>query len=156
MGETPREIEQHIHVARAELGDNLNELETRLRDATNWRTYVDRKPLTMVGVAVGSGILLAALIGGRRGPSRERVSAYANEFSSQRPRRERPSEHTDGEHLHHAGDKFGKIAGAIMGVAADRALQFFSGLVPGFGHNYERMERRAAGRSEPDDAASIH
>lgn len=148
MGETPHEIEQHIHVARVELGNNLNELETRIRDATNWRTYVDRKPLTMVAVAFGSGILLAGLVGSRRNRYRERGSSYENQFSSQHPRPERRRSE--------ARDKLGRIAAGLAGVAADRALQFLSDLVPGFRQRYDRMDRRASTRNESDETGTVH
>jgi hypothetical protein len=148
MGETPREIEQHIHVARVELGNNLNELETRIRDATNWRTHVNRKPLTMVAVAFGAGVVLAALIGGRRSRSRERMGYYENEHSSARPLRE----HRRSE----ARDRLGKIGGALMGVAADRALHFLSDMIPGFRRNYDRMHQRSAASIDPDEAGTVH
>jgi hypothetical protein len=61
-GETLDQIERHIAATRNQLGDNLNELETRLRDSLDWRTQFDAHPLPMVAIAFGVGILLSSII----------------------------------------------------------------------------------------------
>jgi len=102
----------------------------------------------MVAVAFGGGILLSAIVGGRRQYYREHVSAYGTDFSAQRPRRE--------PRRNEVGDKVGKIAGALMGVAADRALRFLAELIPGFSQNYDRMHGPASTRSHADETGTIH
>lgn len=65
MDEKPDQIIGQIEAQRDELGRNLNELETRVRRSTDWRTYYDRNPMMMLGAALGGGILLGSVVGSR-------------------------------------------------------------------------------------------
>jgi ElaB/YqjD/DUF883 family membrane-anchored ribosome-binding protein len=65
MGETADQIENEIDHTREALKSNLEELETRVKDVTNWRSLVRRHPGAMFGAAVLGGVLLAALVGKR-------------------------------------------------------------------------------------------
>ena len=62
MGETPREIEQEIEQARSRLGQNLNELEYRVKQEFDWRVQFQRRPLAFLGIAFGVAFLLGALV----------------------------------------------------------------------------------------------
>jgi DNA repair exonuclease SbcCD ATPase subunit len=66
MGERADAIEREIEQERAELGRNLEELETRVKEAADWRVQFERHSGAMMALAFGGGLLLAALIGGRR------------------------------------------------------------------------------------------
>jgi hypothetical protein len=66
MDEEPNEIERNIESKRRELGGHIQELEARLQEATDWRTYIRRNPLTMLAAAFGAGLMLAFTFGGRR------------------------------------------------------------------------------------------
>jgi hypothetical protein len=73
MGETTDEIESHIESTRENLGSNLQELEQRVKSATDWRQHFRNNPLMMIGAAFGGGVLLALILSGptsRRGYSR--------------------------------------------------------------------------------------
>lgn len=59
-------IIKHIQHKREQLGDNIAELETRIRDAADWRTYYVRNPWILMGVSAFGGLLLAALLTPRR------------------------------------------------------------------------------------------
>ncbi|HLJ48645.1 MAG TPA: hypothetical protein VKU01_21665 [Bryobacteraceae bacterium] len=61
MDEESVQIIKHIAEKREELGDNLAELEQRVRYATDWRTYFARQPWLMIGASALGGLLLAAL-----------------------------------------------------------------------------------------------
>ena len=63
MDQKPETIMRHIEAQRARLGENLEHLEHRVRSATDWHTWVRRKPLTLLGVAFGGGLLAALRIG---------------------------------------------------------------------------------------------
>jgi hypothetical protein len=65
MDERPDQIIGHIEAQRDELGRNLNELETRVRKSTDWRTYYDRNPMLMMGAALGGGLLLGSMVGSK-------------------------------------------------------------------------------------------
>ena len=71
MDEKPDQIIGHIEAQRHELGRNLNELESRVRDTTNWRTHYERNPMLVMGAALGGGLLLGAVVGGGRSTSRK-------------------------------------------------------------------------------------
>ena len=66
MGQTTHEIEAHIQDTRENLGTNLDELERKVKGVTDWKQHFKTKPMTMLGVAFGGGILLATTLGGRR------------------------------------------------------------------------------------------
>ena len=66
MGQTTSEIEAHIEHTREDLGSNLHELERKVKSVTDWKQQFQTKPMTMLGVAFGGGVLLATMLGGRK------------------------------------------------------------------------------------------
>ena len=66
MGEAADQIEHHIERTREDLGVNLQELEQKVKRATDWRTYFRRNPIMLMGAAFGVGLLLAFLTNGRQ------------------------------------------------------------------------------------------
>jgi len=48
------------------LGENLGTLERKVKDATDWRKQFQDRPFSVMGVAFGAGLILAAIIGGGR------------------------------------------------------------------------------------------
>jgi hypothetical protein len=55
-----------IDQTREELQSNLRELETRVKSAADWRSYVEKHPGPMVVAALVGGALLSAMMGKRR------------------------------------------------------------------------------------------
>ena len=41
MGETPDQIERHIYEKRSELGENIHELQQKVKTAVDWRAQFD-------------------------------------------------------------------------------------------------------------------
>jgi len=70
MGETPDQIERHIYEKRSELGENINELQQKVKTAVDWRAQFDQRPMTMLGLAFGGGLLLSMFFGGRQNSHR--------------------------------------------------------------------------------------
>src|SRR5512138_1233900 len=64
MAERSDEIVEHIEHERRNLGRNIDELQTRIASTVDWRTQFDRHPMLMVGIAMGGGVLLGAMVGG--------------------------------------------------------------------------------------------
>lgn len=62
MDAQSEQIVRTIQDKRDQLSDNLAALETRMREATNWRTYYNRNPWLMLGAAMVGGILAAAVV----------------------------------------------------------------------------------------------
>lgn len=70
MDEQSKQIVKDIQDKREKLNDNLVELEHRVREVADWRTYFHRNPWPLVGAAAATGLLLASiLIPQRRGNS---------------------------------------------------------------------------------------
>ncbi len=59
MDQKPDTIKQHIEKQREVLGENLQYLEHRVRSATDWRTWVDSKPLLFLALAFAGGFILS-------------------------------------------------------------------------------------------------
>jgi len=66
MDPKSEQIVKHIQEKREALGDNLAELQTRVREAVNRRTYFSRNPWAMIGVSALGGYLLSSLFIPRR------------------------------------------------------------------------------------------
>ena len=73
MAQTPDEIKSEIEQARSRLGQDLNELQYRVRRTTDWRSQFDRHPWAFLGAAFGGAMALAMMIGGRRRVIVERI-----------------------------------------------------------------------------------
>src|SRR5688572_20467422 len=82
MDEKPDQILGHIETQRNQLGENLNELETRVRRTADWRTHFDNNPMLMLAGALGGGILLGAMISGSRSRSSSSSYTSSKHFSS--------------------------------------------------------------------------
>jgi hypothetical protein len=116
MGGEIARIEQRLTEQRQELGENLETLATRARALTDWRAQVEAHPLLAVGVAAGSGILLAALLT----PRRRRSSAEA----ATPPSAARPASAL--------GGLLGEIRVGLSAIAATRAVEYIAEAIPAF------------------------
>jgi hypothetical protein len=65
MGQTSDQITSGIDQTREELKSNLQELETRVKSATDWRSHFQKRPGAMVIAALLGGALLSSVIGTR-------------------------------------------------------------------------------------------
>ena len=61
MDERTSQIVGEISEERQRLGDNIAELERKVRNSTSWRAYFERRPWTALGIAMGGGLLLSVL-----------------------------------------------------------------------------------------------
>lgn len=142
MGERSDQIEEQISRTREDLRDNLNELENRVRGAFDWRTQFEDRPLTMLAVAVGGGMLLAALLpaGERRHArrySRRAMRAEERRAAEVEADREARAKNTEREN----DDSFGTLKGAFMTVAASRIGGFLGQLLAGYRTETARAKR---------------
>jgi ElaB/YqjD/DUF883 family membrane-anchored ribosome-binding protein len=65
MGQTADEIKLEIEQARSRLGQNLNELEYRVKSETDWRVHYDRHPWMFLGAAFAGAMVLTMMIAKR-------------------------------------------------------------------------------------------
>ena len=150
MGEKSNEIERNIEQTRAELGSNLQALEEKVKGAADWRRQFDKSPLTMIGLAFGGGMLLAAAVGGRSRLSY--ADRHGNGFSS--PKIEgafKESEKATASQLRRASNTWDTIKGALIGVAAGKVQTLLKEAVPGFREEFRRVQRREHPEAETPD-----
>ena len=65
MGERTDQIERQISRTREDLGENFNELEQKVKDAFDWHTQFEERPMTMLAIAFGGGVIASALLPSR-------------------------------------------------------------------------------------------
>ena len=133
MGQRTDQIENQIENKREDLKSNLQELESRVKTATDWRHYFAEHTGTMIAAAFGGGVLLAAMLGGRS--SRASLSQVSSSADS--PRRwERGTKDEVLENLD-------SIKSALVGAAATKFKGILGEVVPGF---TERLAKAEADR----------
>jgi hypothetical protein len=144
MADNPDQIKKHIESAQSELGGNFQELEDKVKRAADWHVQFDKHPMGMLGIALGAGMLLSAVVGGSRSPRRHssdrdmelgRATSGASE-----QRRQKTSQTWD------------NITGALAGMAVASLRMVLGEAIPGFKEHYDRRER-AAGQSYGPTAA---
>ena len=136
-------LEREIADEHEALVENLAILESQAKDLVDWRTYVRKSPLTMVGVAFGSGLLISAIAGAPRSRSRARaVRKYDSDGN------EEPSV------MHDAWEIF---KGAVIGAAASQVTAYVTDLLPEFGAHIESLRHeKAAARRKPRPVTSMN
>jgi len=131
MGETTNQIENHIEDTREDLGSNLQELERKVKSVTDWKHYYEKSPMTMIGVAFGAGVLLAAMGGKKHYRSKRRfASSQSHDLSSGMHREKNKVMET-----------WDNIKGALLGVAATRVKDYVGDIVPDFHEHYDRAQQ---------------
>jgi hypothetical protein len=144
MGQTTHQIAAHIENARDDLGSNLQELEQRVKSVTDWKQQFRARPMTMLGLAFGGGVVLATAMGRRRTGHRGSVSASAYGHD-RHPGRD--------QQIRKAMETWDNIKGALIGVAAARVKDFVGEVVPGFREELQHTEEKAdAARRSGADA----
>jgi hypothetical protein len=123
MGEKADRIEQHIQQQRDEFGENVMELKQKVRRSFDWRAQVDERPLTMVGLAFGGGVLLSALLDGKRGSMPPLSSDMNRAYQAGGP-----------------GGTWEILRGAVLGLAATKLKEVVEELLPGFQDEYRKAE----------------
>lgn len=137
MGQTIHQIEAHLEDTRQDLGSNLHELERKVKGVTDWKQHFQNKPMTMLGVAFGGGVLLATALGGRRRKGRGGDRGFLSPSTGTEPHAG-----TDRQ-KHKALETWDNIKGALIGVAATRFKEFVGEVVPGFHEQFQSTQEKA-------------
>jgi hypothetical protein len=149
MGEKSNQIERQIASERGQLGQNLNELQSRVENATDWRLQFQKRPMLLMGVALGGGVLLAA-VSGRRSRSRGQYPEHRADIGQ---------EHRRGTELqkNKALETFDTIKGAMIGVAANTFKDLLGQLIPGFHEQFQKtaQEKHTGGISGVSDSPTL-
>jgi hypothetical protein len=142
MGDKSEYIERHIEQQRRELVDNMVELEERVTRAVNWRSQVEERPMMMVGLAFGGGVLLSALLGGTSRPRNQPGwPAFQPEMPEDPRVSRRPLEDSGSTHRERtASATWENVKEALLGVAVARAGSALELLLPGFHEEYKKAQ----------------
>jgi len=130
VAEKPDQIERHIASTRSELGNHLQELEDKVKQAADWKTYYERSPMTMLGLAFGGGVMLAGMLGGKR-----RLAPAA--YSSQRDTSAFRPTHNSAIY-----DTWQNVRAALIGLSGAKLCGLLNQALPGFSEHYEKVARR--------------
>jgi hypothetical protein len=139
MGENASQIEREIIAERAELGRNLDTLETKARDLADWRVHYRNHPGVFLGAAVGAGVVLGALSHRRVHESFGYVN-YAHPPERPEPREPRTplASRFRGPKARRLVETWEHITDALLAVATAKAVDVVSDYLPGFGDEYRR------------------
>jgi hypothetical protein len=130
MGQRTDQIENQIENKREDLKSNLQELETRVKTATDWRHYFAEHTGTMIAAAFGGGVLLAAMVGGRS--SRASLNQAGGSAEPARPWRTGTK--------HEVLENVDSIKSALVGAAATKFKGILGEVVPGFKEHLAKVE----------------
>ena len=123
MGDKADQIERHIDYQRRELRDNIAELKQKAAQTFDWRSQCEARPLTMIGIAFGGGVLLSGLLDRRRSVPHETEPMTASR--------------------RHSGALAGtlhQIKGVLLTLAATKLGTAVDALLPGFQEAYKKAE----------------
>jgi hypothetical protein len=146
MGQTSDQIETHIENKREDLKSNLQELEGRVKSATDWRHYFKQNPGMMIAAAFGGGVLLSAIMRKRR--TLEPSSSVSVPVDAAR------SVQTGTKH--EVFDKLDTIKSALVGVAATKFKGMLSEVVPQFSEHLAQAEGQRGAQPDKDERDSTH
>jgi hypothetical protein len=156
MGETQGQIKSFIEQRRDALEGNLDELQSRAREAVDWRAQVRKHPMAMVGVAFAVGVGLSAVARRRsRAAAASAMEAYGISgdevdvplaVESRRPRR-----FVTDQQRRSLSDTLNNFTGALIGVTTAKIKDFIGQAIPGFKDYYDRADRER--RARPNEAA---
>ena len=130
MGQRTDQIENQIESKREDLKSNLQELETRVKTATDWRHYFVEHTGTMIAAAFGGGVLLASMLGGRS--NRALLSQAGDSSEPARPWRTGTQ--------HEVLENLDSIKSALVGAAATKFKGILGEVVPGFTEHLAKAE----------------
>ena len=127
MGQTTDQIENQIENKREDLKSNLQELETRVKSATDWRHYFREHSGPMVAAAFGAGVLLSTVIGKRSVSIPQRAPTEGARLATSATR-------------HEVIKNWETITGALVAAAATKVKGMLGEVVPGFAQHLARTE----------------
>ena len=143
MAEHTDQLEKHIQSKRNELGQNLEELESKVKSAGDWHTYFERYPMAALGISFGGGLLLSMLMGGNRQNRGRMVSDSVGWQENESRAAAYPARPTAAAGVRNKmTDTVDTIKGALVGLATAKVQDILSDAIPGFREQYQKTERQ--------------
>src|ERR1700675_1465937 len=142
MGETSDQIERHIQKTRNDLGDNFSELKEKVKTAVDWRAQFEERPVTMMALAFGGGVLLSALLPSlrssrRRTTSEDRRNAPPDRDAAGHSIKSRTA---SDDKASQTFDSWDALKGALVGIATSKLSGFIEDLLPGFKQEFTKAQ----------------
>jgi len=145
VGEERDQIEQHIAEERESLGRNFDEIENRIKDATNLRAHFDRNIGWVLGAAVTGGFLLSLTMAkSSANPKTETMDGKTDPQSIPKEQNARIPSYSKrflSPHLNRVSETVDDIFTGLVGVFSDKLQSFVADAVPGFQEQYDRLKR---------------
>jgi hypothetical protein len=163
MDSTADTIRDEIDQRRQAISDDVNHLEERMHELTDFQHQYRERPMAFLGLAFGGGVVLGMLLSGSSddGQRRQRgvrpsYTTYGADASS-RYRGNGGSRETDDQGgfvsslmsgppgsstetgKQRASSTFDEVRGALMAYAATRAEEFLKEALPGFGREVDKV-----------------
>jgi hypothetical protein len=126
MAQEPIDLKDHIDAERTRLGRDLEEIENRMKDAVDWRTWYEKNTALVLGVAAAGGLLVSLWSARRTSDGRE-VS----------PQTSQPHRFSQMERI---GGVIENSIAALIGVGTEKLQDYVSQRVPGFREQYHNAD----------------
>jgi hypothetical protein len=149
MKEETALLQREIEAEKASLADNLSALEAKARGLTDWRAQVRKHPLASIGVALAAGAAISVLAQRRTIV----VVHRPHPDGDATPQPASPPSHL--EHLM-ANPVVERVVGALVAVAAAKAVDVLSDMMPEFGRHIAKDDApppRSNGSTPPADVS---
>ena len=142
MSQEPAEIKAHIKAEGENLKENFEEIESRMKDALDWRVWYSKNTALALGSVAAGGLLLSLLV-----PKTRSVESDFVEFDDEM---DGPEVEMDGRaqlrSTPKSASRFRQVAdntmAAVLGVAADKFQDFMARALPGFREHYTDAQQR--------------
>lgn len=140
MAQQPNEIKAHIQAEGESLRDNLEEIQSRVKNALDWRVWYKNNTAIALGGAAAGGLLLSLLLT-KSGKSDFAEQDYDVDLRSEEPVgfKQSRSRSNYGSSVHQVLDN---TLSAIFGVATDTFQDFMSRALPGFREHYSQARNK--------------
>ena len=155
MGDRTSELKRRVATERDQLHGSLEELEMKAKSLVDWRAQFHAHPLPMLAAAFGGGLLLSGILADSRGRGNGAIDDdFDDDDYDDEDDIDEDAEFGDESYMPSAARRrkprarrgnrlFDELKGALMGVAATRAVQFLDGMIPGVKAEVEdRRSRR--------------
>ena len=136
MGPNTDQIEREIRAERDELGRNLQDLEFKAKELTDWQVHDRNHPGVFLGAAAGIGVILGA------------VMTPANGRAPLRPRLQGSPK------VAQLMTTWEIVSDALLGLATAKVIDAVAEYLPGFKDEYERQSGRPR-RADPMRSANM-
>jgi len=130
-------IKQHIDDEREDLGRKFQEIEYRLKDATDLKAHFDRNTGWILGAAAAGGFILGLAFNNSSQPAAARNWESESEREVTIPSR---AQHSVATHLNRVSETVDDIFAGLVGVFANKLQSFVADAVPGFREQYDNIK----------------